>query len=56
MKTLVKLFEPGKIGSLTAECRIIFGPIGRGFTFATRPEGYLTDRLLDFHEARAHAA
>ena len=53
MKPLVKLFEPGKIGTLELKNRIIFGPLGRGFTFATRPEGFLTDRLLAFYEARA---
>ncbi len=53
MKPLVRLFEPGRIGSLALKNRIIFGPLGRGFTFATRPEGFLTDRLLAFYEARA---
>ncbi|MFC2012157.1 FAD-dependent oxidoreductase [Chloroflexota bacterium] len=53
MKKLVKLFEPGKIGTLEVKNRIILGPLGRGFTFATRPGGYLTDRLLAFYEDRA---
>ncbi|MEE8418496.1 MAG: FAD-dependent oxidoreductase [Dehalococcoidales bacterium] len=53
MKQLVKLFEPGKIGKMEVKNRIIFGPLGRGFTFATKPGGYLTDRLMAFYEARA---
>jgi len=53
MKKLVKLFEPGKIGKMEVKNRIILGPLGRGFTFATIPDGYLTDRLLAFYEARA---
>jgi 2,4-dienoyl-CoA reductase-like NADH-dependent reductase (Old Yellow Enzyme family)/thioredoxin reductase len=53
MKKLVKLFEPGMIGKIEVKNRIILGPLGRGFTFATRPGGYLTDRLLAFYEARA---
>ena len=37
MKKIVKLFEPGKIGTMEIKNRIIFGPLGRGFTFATKP-------------------
>ena len=50
---LKKLFEPGKIGSMEVKNRIALAPIGRGFTFGTKPDGFLTDRLLAFYEARA---
>src|SRR3990172_1853693 len=53
MDKLTKLFEPGKIGKLELKNRIIMGPLGHGFTFATKPEGYATDRLIAFYEARA---
>jgi 2,4-dienoyl-CoA reductase-like NADH-dependent reductase (Old Yellow Enzyme family)/thioredoxin reductase len=53
MEKLVKLFEPGKIGSMEVKNRIAFAPVGHGFTFGTKPDGFLTDRLLAFYEARA---
>ena len=49
----VKLFEPGKIGKMEVKNRIVMGPLGQGFLFASRPGGYLTDRFLAFWEARA---
>jgi 2,4-dienoyl-CoA reductase-like NADH-dependent reductase (Old Yellow Enzyme family)/thioredoxin reductase len=53
MEKLIKLFEPGKIGKLEIKNRIALGPLGYGFHFGTKPDGYLTDRLLGFYEARA---
>lgn len=53
MDKLVKLFEPGKIGSLELKNRIIAAPLGYGFTFATKPNGFVTDRLIAYNEARA---
>ena len=53
MEKLVKLFEPGKIGSLELRNRIIAAPLGYGFTFATKPNGFVTDRLIAYNEARA---
>ena len=53
MEKLVKLFEPGKIGKLEVKNRIIAAPLGYGFTFGTKPDGFLTDRLLAYNEARA---
>jgi 2,4-dienoyl-CoA reductase-like NADH-dependent reductase (Old Yellow Enzyme family)/thioredoxin reductase len=53
MEKLVKLFEPGKIGKMELKNRIVAAPLGHGFTFGTKPDGYLTDRLLSYNEARA---
>src|SRR5512141_673124 len=53
MEQLVKLFEPGKIGSLELRNKIIAAPLGYGFTFATKPHGFATDRLIAYNEARA---
>jgi 2,4-dienoyl-CoA reductase-like NADH-dependent reductase (Old Yellow Enzyme family)/thioredoxin reductase len=53
MEKLNKLFEPGKIGTMEVKNRIAFAPVGHGFTFGTKPDGFLTDRLLAFYEARA---
>src|SRR3989304_110131 len=53
MTHLVKLFEPGKIGKMEVKNRIVMGPLGQGFLFASRPGGYLTDQFLAFWEARA---
>ncbi len=52
MTQLVKLFEPGKIGTMELKNRIIMGPLGHGMTYATK-EGKLTDQFLAFYEARA---
>jgi 2,4-dienoyl-CoA reductase-like NADH-dependent reductase (Old Yellow Enzyme family)/thioredoxin reductase len=52
MSKLVKLFEPGKIGKLEVKNRIVMAPLGHGFAFATK-DGFMTDRLIAFHEARA---
>jgi 2,4-dienoyl-CoA reductase-like NADH-dependent reductase (Old Yellow Enzyme family)/thioredoxin reductase len=53
MENLVKLFSPGKIGNMEVKNRIALAPIGHGFTFGTKPDGFITDRLLAFYEARA---
>jgi 2,4-dienoyl-CoA reductase-like NADH-dependent reductase (Old Yellow Enzyme family)/thioredoxin reductase len=53
MEKLEKLFEPGRIGTLELKNRIIMAPLGNGFLFATKPDGYMTDRHLAFYEARA---
>jgi 2,4-dienoyl-CoA reductase (NADPH2) len=50
---LNKLFTAGNIGSMQIKNRIAFAPVGHGFTFGTKPDGFLTDRLLAFYEARA---
>ena len=52
MEKLVKLFTPGKIGTMEVKNRIAFAPVGHGFTFGTKPDGFLTDRLLAFYEAQ----
>ncbi len=52
MEKLVKLFEPGKMGKLEVKNRIVMAPLGHGFTLATK-DGFMTDRLIAFHEARA---
>jgi hypothetical protein len=53
MEKLEKLFEPGKIGSLEIKNRIIAAPLGLGFNFGTKPDGFVTDRLIAYNEARA---
>ncbi len=53
MEKLVKLFTAGKIGKMEVKNRLAFAPIGHGFTFGTKPDGFLTERLLAFYEARA---
>jgi 2,4-dienoyl-CoA reductase-like NADH-dependent reductase (Old Yellow Enzyme family)/thioredoxin reductase len=53
MEKLVKIFEPGKIGKLEIKNRIIAAPLGMGFNFGTKPDGFITDRLLAYNEARA---
>jgi len=52
MQKLVKLFEPGKMGKLEVKNRIVMAPLGHGFTLATK-DGFITDKLIAFHEARA---
>jgi 2,4-dienoyl-CoA reductase-like NADH-dependent reductase (Old Yellow Enzyme family)/thioredoxin reductase len=53
MTKLEKLFEPGKIGAMEVKNRIALAPLGHGFTFGTKPDGFFTERLLAFYEARA---
>ena len=52
MEKLVKLFEPGKMGKLEVRNRLVMAPLGHGFTLATK-DGFVTDRLIAFHAARA---
>ncbi len=52
MGQLVRLFEPGRIGRMELENRLVMGPLGHGMTYATK-EGTLTDQFLAFYEARA---
>ncbi len=53
MNKLVKLFEPIKIKNMELKNRIVMGPLGHGMTYATKPEGYVTDQFIAFYEARA---
>jgi 2,4-dienoyl-CoA reductase-like NADH-dependent reductase (Old Yellow Enzyme family)/thioredoxin reductase len=53
MEKIVRLFTPGRIGTMEIKNRIAFAPLGHGFTFGTKPDGFLTERLLAFYEARA---
>ncbi|MFC1917134.1 FAD-dependent oxidoreductase [Chloroflexota bacterium] len=50
MEKLVKLFEPGKIGSLVLKNRLIMAPIG---TASHDPEGFILDRTIDYYAERA---
>ena len=45
-----RLFEPGKIGSLTLKNRLIMEPIGTRYADS---RGHMTDRYLSFLEERA---
>jgi 2,4-dienoyl-CoA reductase-like NADH-dependent reductase (Old Yellow Enzyme family)/thioredoxin reductase len=53
MERPVRLLEPGKIGTMEVSNRIALAPLGHGFTFGTKPDGFFTERLLAFYEARA---
>lgn len=53
MEKLTKLFEPGKIGKMELKNRLVLAPLGYGMQWATKPNGYLTERFLRFYEARA---
>jgi 2,4-dienoyl-CoA reductase-like NADH-dependent reductase (Old Yellow Enzyme family)/thioredoxin reductase len=53
MEKLTRLFEPGRIGKLEIKNRIISAPLGMGFNFGTKPNGFVTDRLIAYNEARA---
>ena len=52
MAQFTRLFEPGRIGKLEVKNRIVMAPLGHGFAFGTK-DGFMTDRLIAFHEARA---
>src|SRR3972149_10387309 len=52
MAKLTRLFEPGKIGKLELNNRLVMAPLGHGMTFATK-DGSLTDQFLAFYETRA---
>jgi 2,4-dienoyl-CoA reductase-like NADH-dependent reductase (Old Yellow Enzyme family) len=51
-----RLFSPGKIGNMEVKKRIASAPADHGFTFGTKPDGFLTDRLLAPSEAGAKSA
>jgi 2,4-dienoyl-CoA reductase-like NADH-dependent reductase (Old Yellow Enzyme family)/thioredoxin reductase len=53
MEKLTRLFEPGRIGKLEIKNRIISAPLGMGFNFGTKPNGFVTDKLIAYNEARA---
>jgi 2,4-dienoyl-CoA reductase-like NADH-dependent reductase (Old Yellow Enzyme family)/NADPH-dependent 2,4-dienoyl-CoA reductase/sulfur reductase-like enzyme len=52
MEKLVKLFEPGNIGTMQLKNRLLLSPLG-GMSHTTEPGGYVTEELLDFYGARA---
>lgn len=45
-----KLFEPARIGQMQLKNRIVMPPMGTGYA---TDEGYVSQRLIDYHEARA---
>jgi 2,4-dienoyl-CoA reductase-like NADH-dependent reductase (Old Yellow Enzyme family)/thioredoxin reductase len=45
-----ELFKPGKIGNLTIKNRIVMSPAS---TKVATPEGFVSQRLIDYYEARA---
>jgi 2,4-dienoyl-CoA reductase-like NADH-dependent reductase (Old Yellow Enzyme family)/thioredoxin reductase len=49
-KYYLSLFQPIKIGSLTLKNRLVVPPMGTGFA---AEDGTVTDRLINYHEARA---
>jgi len=49
-KNFKKLFEPARIGQMQLKNRIVMPPMGTGYA---AEEGYVSQRLTDYHEARA---
>jgi 2,4-dienoyl-CoA reductase-like NADH-dependent reductase (Old Yellow Enzyme family)/thioredoxin reductase len=49
MTKLIKLFEPGKIGSMKVDNRFIMAPMG---THSSDSEGFLTDETADYYVER----
>lgn len=49
-KNFKKLFEPGQIGKMQVRNRIVMPPMGTGYH---DEGGYVSQRLIDYHEARA---
>jgi 2,4-dienoyl-CoA reductase-like NADH-dependent reductase (Old Yellow Enzyme family) len=45
-----ELFKPGKIGNLTIKNRIVMSPAS---TKVATPEGFVSQRIIDYYEARA---
>ena len=45
-----KLFEPGRIGKMEVKNRICMAPMG---TDSHDPEGFITDRTVDYYAERA---
>ena len=46
----MKLFQPVNIGKMELKNRLVVPPMGTGFS---APDGTVTDRLIEYHEARA---
>ncbi len=46
----MKLFQPVNIGKMELKNRLVVPPMGSGFS---APDGTVTDRLIEYHEARA---
>jgi 2,4-dienoyl-CoA reductase-like NADH-dependent reductase (Old Yellow Enzyme family)/thioredoxin reductase len=53
MDNLIKIFEPGKINKMELKNRVIMAPLGHGMTYASKPEGFVTDQFIAFYAARA---
>ena len=53
MEGLTKLFEPGKINKMELRNRVIMAPLGHGMTYASKPDGLVTDQFIAFYAARA---
>jgi len=49
-KDFKKLFEPGRIGQMQVRNRIVMPPMGTGYH---DEGGYVSQRFIDYHEARA---
>lgn len=47
---MMKLFQPVNIGKMELKNRLVVPPMGSGFS---APDGTVTDRLIEYHEARA---
>jgi len=47
---MMKLFQPVNIGKMELKNRLVVPPMGTGFS---APDGTVTDRLIEYHEARA---
>ena len=45
-----KLFEPFRIGQMELKNRLVMPPLGTGYA---ADQGYVSQRLIDYHEARA---
>ncbi len=50
MSQYTSLFQPGRIGSLEVRNRIVMPPMGTGYA---DEGGYVSQRMIDYHEARA---
>jgi 2,4-dienoyl-CoA reductase-like NADH-dependent reductase (Old Yellow Enzyme family)/thioredoxin reductase len=53
MAKFVKLFAAGKINQMELKNRIIMAPLGHGMTYASKPDGFVTDQFIAFYAARA---
>jgi len=47
---MMKLFQPVNVGKMELKNRLVVPPMGSGFS---APDGTVTDRLIEYHEARA---